>query len=697
MKISRRGFISLGLGASAGLSMSPLPWKLLDEVSIWTQNWSWVPVPVDGRVSYVDTTCTLCPGNCETTVRKVDERLVSVAGRHSRGICPLGLSGPQLLYTPIRIMSPMLRGQAGFQAISWDRALSILGERLVALRNAGRQDRVAALTDSGFDITQLLFKRFLKVFGSQRSFGVGSADDSWEAATEKLAGSALVPGYDLEAADCILSLGCGLAEGWGNPVRSLAAVSRWKETGASLVQIEPRLSSTAALADQWIACRPGAEANLGFGVCLAMIERHPACRQRLAEGVVNPDEFLKRLRSRHSPKEVENTTGISSSVVTSLADRFAAAKHPLALCGKGDGRTPVPSREIAATLLLNLLAGSINQRGGLHLLERKDHTGLLENGTPRAGFRSEIQFQAALHDEAARPEVLLVAGANPCYTLKGSDRVTAALNKIPLVVSFATHWDETAMQADLVLPMHSQLEGYQDAAVYGGLTRPLLGLSRPVSEKLFDSRHAVDVLSDVARFLGGAMAQAFPWQNYEECLGVVIEDRLPALQSGGHVELPVTGATALPKLELAALSEEQTVLPGDAAQFPLTLVPKTSLRLSSGMIGSTPFMLKTVPDWVLSSKTGVVDINPLTAADQHLAEGETVQLHTPHGRAPVQVHLDEGTMPGLLVMAAGLGHSAFDDYLSGRGASVNRLLEVEVDRLTGCDIAWGARAVLEKV
>jgi len=73
MKIDRRCFLSLGIGAVAGITLSPMPWKSTDDLSIWTQNWPWTPVPPDGAVTHVNSVCTLCPGGCGITVCKVDD------------------------------------------------------------------------------------------------------------------------------------------------------------------------------------------------------------------------------------------------------------------------------------------------------------------------------------------------------------------------------------------------------------------------------------------------------------------------------------------------------------------------------------------------------------------------------------------------------------------------------------------------
>ena len=43
MGIDRRSFISLVAGGAAGSLFTPVIWKTLDDISIWTQNWSWTP------------------------------------------------------------------------------------------------------------------------------------------------------------------------------------------------------------------------------------------------------------------------------------------------------------------------------------------------------------------------------------------------------------------------------------------------------------------------------------------------------------------------------------------------------------------------------------------------------------------------------------------------------------------------------
>jgi anaerobic selenocysteine-containing dehydrogenase len=62
----------------------------------------------------------------------------------------------------------------------------------------------------------------------------------------------------------------------------------------------------------------------------------------------------------------------------------------------------------------------------------------------------------------------------------------------------------------------------------------------------------------------------------------------------------------------------------------------------------------------------------------------------------VRVHLFEGIMPGVVAMARGLGHTAYDGYMAGKGVNVNELIGPVEDPSSGHDAAWGIRAKLAK-
>ena len=47
-------------------------------------------------------------------------------------------------------------------------------------------------------------------------------------------------------------------------------------------------------------------------------------------------------------------------------------------------------------------------------------------------------------------------------------------------------------------------------------------------------------------------------------------------------------------------------------------------------------------------------------------------------------------------MARGLGHTAYDRFLAGKGVNINSLIGSVEDPASGLDAAWGIRAQLAK-
>jgi anaerobic selenocysteine-containing dehydrogenase len=138
---------------------------------------------------------------------------------------------------------------------------------------------------------------------------------------------------------------------------------------------------------------------------------------------------------------------------------------------------------------------------------------------------------------------------------------------------------------------------------------------------------------------------------------------------------------------------------GDTQKFPLVLIPYDSIRLAGHHMANPPFMTKTIDDTVLKKNHGFVEINPATAKQLRMAEGDVVKLSTPLGEAEAKVHLYEGVMPGVIALPRGLGHTAYteDWALSGKGVNVNDLMGPVEDPASGFDMAWGIRAKLTKI
>ena len=239
MKIDRRSFLSFLIGGAAGTTLSPLPWKLTDDISIWSQMWPWTPVPEKGEVSYTSSACTLCPGGCGISVRTVEQRAVKIEGLPGHPIndgrlCTLGLAGTQLLYGPRRVKSPLKKVNGRFVEITWDDAISELATKLKELRNGGHTQRIACISNSDRGTVAELLYRFLTVYGSPQFFRMPSIQDSYELTLGLMQGVRATAGFDIDKSDMVVSFGSGLLEGWGTPVHMFKAHSRLQDKGGAV-------------------------------------------------------------------------------------------------------------------------------------------------------------------------------------------------------------------------------------------------------------------------------------------------------------------------------------------------------------------------------------------------------------------------------------------------------------------------------
>lgn len=722
MKIDRRSFLSLGIGAAVGINLSPLPWKLTDDLSIWTQNWPWTPVPEDGEASYADSVCGLCPGGCGITVRKIDDRAIKIEGMkgypvNDGGICMLGLSGLQLLYGHTRVKSPMKRvgkrGDGNWEAISWNEAIELAFKKLGELRSGGQSDAVGCVTGFNRGTTSKILDRFLMAYGSPNFFRMPSMRETYELALKTMHGVQADAGFDLENAGYVLSFGCGILDGWGSPVRSFAANASWKNNKVKVVQIEPRLSNTATKADKWVAIIPGTETALALGMANVIINEG-LYDKAFVEGKCKGFDKLKALVGKtYTPEAVEKLTGVDKATISELAKEFAKASKPLAVCGKGRGETAGSLTEFMAVHTLNILAGNIGKKGGVFAVAEADITGwpavIMDAVTEKGIKKSRVDGAGSdkypntksmmnrFPEFAGSLDALLVSGANPCYSLSNAQSVKNAIRDDLYVISFSSYMDETTQLADLVLPNHTYLERFEDISTPAGYNKSLTALAKPVIEPLFDTKHTADAIIELAKKFGGTIAESFPWDNYEACLKGAYGDKWDTLETDGLIAGENATGEKVEKVDFSALAKAaKNGIVGAEGDGGLTLIPCDSIRLASGHIGDPPFMMKTVSDRVLVKDDIFVEVNPQTARSAGFDDGDYAILSTSKGKAKVRVRYFEGIRPGVVAMPRGLGHTGNDKYLSGKGVNFNDLIGPVEDPVSGLDAAWGIRANLAK-
>jgi anaerobic selenocysteine-containing dehydrogenase len=268
---------------------------------------------------------------------------------------------------------------------------------------------------------------------------------------------------------------------------------------------------------------------------------------------------------------------------------------------------------------------------------------------------------------------VLLDEANPVHGSPSASKVREALEKAPYVVSVGSFIDDTSALADLILPDHSFLESWVDAAPESGAMEEVTTTAGPVMKPIHDTRATADVIIDVAGKLKSPVA--LPWKSAEE----VAKAPLPQ------------GAPASPAArETATFADAQ--FDGDATQFPFHLLPFKTPQFGDGSTAHLPW-LQELPDPITSAMwSSWIEINPSTAARLQIAQGDLVDVTSAHGALRVSAMIVPTIAPDVVGIPVGQGHNTFTRYASGRGVNPLAILAPLTEKTTGA-LAWAATRV----
>jgi menaquinone reductase, molybdopterin-binding-like subunit len=135
----------------------------------------------------------------------------------------------------------------------------------------------------------------------------------------------------------------------------------------------------------------------------------------------------------------------------------------------------------------------------------------------------------------------------------------------------------------------------------------------------------------------------------------------------------------------------------DPSAYPLSMLPYEMINLASGWIPSPPFLYKTIFENQLLKDISFVAVNPKTAEKYSLKQGDLVAVQSPAGEVQARINLFEGAMPGIIYMPLGFGHTGYDEFLKGKGANPNTIVQAGQDPVSGYPVWWNTPVKLVKV
>jgi anaerobic selenocysteine-containing dehydrogenase len=402
-----------------------------------------------------------------------------------------------------------------------------------------------------------------------------------------------------------------------------------------------------------------------------------------------------------------------------------------------------------AVLALNALLGNVERPGGL-LVQREakfadweamdrdeiSRWGLMAprlDGVGTAacplGHHRVQAVPAAINAE--RPysvQVLLLRKTDPLAELPGRQAWTAALQKVPFVVSFSSLLDQTTQFADLVLPESMPLETWDVVTPAPATGEPLLGFRQPVVSLVHDTQPAGQIVLTLAAAMGGSIGRSLPWKTYQDAVAVRLQGLLAASddedgpedvkslladmqEKGGWCSDPAKAAPRTPvlatrssKFQWASMGImlrlrdlqvgtdwpcvglppwQPARVAGAPSEFPFQLLPYRPASFVERNMGFLPW-LGEVPGLSGDPWSDHAEIHPGDAARLGLADGDRVLVESPAGSCEAVAQISDRVCAGVVAMAMGKG-------------GVLNLVVPDEDPLTGV-LAWqGTRVRLRKM
>lgn len=661
-----------------------------------------------------------------------------------RGLSTLQLlNHPDRLKHPLKRAGK--RGGGQWQRISWDEALdTIAGELKRIAAEHGSRSVGFVLGGPGSGTVKFgAYTRFASLFQGTRVSAWGYGDSAGPCATTSLYGAHSPGGFISAFSQPGLNIAWGTNPSEASPFL-MRSILRAKQEGVPLAVIDPVFTGTASKADEYLRIRPGTDAALALGMMNVVLaegmqdeafmrsytvapflvrsdngrflresDAVPGGGDRYmvwdaAAQVARPEDevdtpalmgtyeagglgcrpayqLLLDLVAEYPPQRAAEITDIPADSIRRLAVSYAASKPANIYTNNGLGRTYHGDLTFRAVCTLAALTGNTAVPGaGGHRRTVLNWKDFLNPSPERSYSRMGIlnTYPSILEGRPYQLKALWFAFTNFVNQCADSSKIVNELfPNLELIVDTALFMDDTARQADIVLPVCTFLE-FSD--MVGG-PAPFLQLQQKVMEPRHEARSDVSILTDLAKRFD--FADYFDRTEEEfvdlllgsghssvEGIDVARLRQGPAMTNApppppAHAEKPARGRYRTPSgrvefyaEQLKALGEELPVYrePMESLRrplsekYPLVFVQVHSRFHHHSSYANAPWMLEINPH-------PVVDIHPDDAASRDIRDGDMVLVFNDRGRARLRAKISAGVQPGVINICQGWWSEQFEE------------------------------------
>ncbi|MEA3219916.1 molybdopterin oxidoreductase family protein [Immundisolibacter sp.] len=374
------------------------------------------------------TTCYMCACRCGVRVHLRDGRIRYIDGNPDHPvnggvICGKGSAGIMKQESPARLRKPLLRtgerGRGEFREIEWDEALSLLADRLAGIRNTDPR-KLAFFT--GRDQSQALTGWWAQQFGTPNYAAHGGFCSVNMAAggLYSIGGSFWEFGeIDWEHTRYLVMF--GVAEDHdSNPLK--IGLAKLKARGAKFVSVNPVQTGYSAIADEWLAIRPGTDGLLILALVHELLRSEQVDFDYLARYTNAPwlviddpgaaDDGLFARDGDGNPLLFDRARGQLVNALSANTQPVLAGRRTLA-----DGRGAVPAFELLARRYLEpaYAPEAVAEQTGLSAATIRG----LAAEIAQAAFEQPVVIEQPWTDWAGRRHEQMIGRPVAFYAMRG--------------------------------------------------------------------------------------------------------------------------------------------------------------------------------------------------------------------------------------------------------------------------------------
>ncbi len=622
----------------------------------------------------------MCGASCGIIVTTSNGKITEIRGDPAypptRGfICPKGIAYPELLYHRDRVIKPLRRigprGSGKWKEITTTEALTIIGEKLREITDRyGSESVVLHRGAHRNDLVTDMLIRLGKALGTPNIANLDNVCSIARALAD-------IYTYGMKSfpdtrtpSKCILVWGRNSLETGSESMINIFREARRND--AELLVIDPRRTSIAAQATQWIKPKPGSDGYLAIALIKTIIDEKLYDGDFVADWTVGFPKLVELVEG-YSFERLSEETWIPVEEYQRFARTYASTKPAAIQTGNPIDQTRNAFHTARLISILRAITGNLDIPGGdfmntgYPLRSLKD---IPDKSTkPMIGARyavaakeyltpSQEPLKAALTGEPYPVKASLMFGTNPLLTYVDSGNIFEALSRLELIVTVEFFKTTTAMYSDIILPAAGNHE-YEDLSPRSGHINTRPKLVEPPGE----CRSDIQWINLIAHELGSG--DLF-WGSEEEVYDYVLEPigkSYRELVEGGTLWAPQSYRkyerdgfkTRSGKVEIYSEALKELGISPTPKIHPQTTSTKDyPLVLTTGKdYYSYHSSWRQLPSLRERSPEPIVELNPETCTKYGLKEGEMAVIETHKGKITQRVRTNPDLDPRIVYVAFG--------------------------------------------